>query len=158
MFKTITLFLVVLCISKMSLAQNTEQEIRKSVITFVDSLTPFQKKRALLDFNDTARIKWNNLPVGLRARAGVNIGSMSDEQRKLVHRILSASLSSQGYLKATSIMHLDNLLNIFVDTMHKRKEIDDSAYQMMKDLKWSHENYYMAVFGNPAGGGDWGYK
>ncbi|HEY6953927.1 MAG TPA: DUF3500 domain-containing protein, partial [Flavisolibacter sp.] len=49
-------------------------------------------------------------------------------------------------------------LNIFVDTMHKRKEIDDSAYQMMKDLKWSHENYYMAVFGNPAGEEDWGYK
>ena len=158
MIKTATLFLAVLCISLLSSAQTTEQEIRKSVITFVDSLTTLQKKRALLDFNDTARVKWNNLPVGLRARAGINIGAMSDGQRKLVHRILSASLSSQGYLKATSIMHLDNLLNIFVDTMHKRKEIGDSAYQMMKDLKWTHENYYLAVFGNPAGEGDWGYK
>jgi hypothetical protein len=103
-------------------------------------------------------VKWDNLPVGMRARAGLDIGSMSEGQRKTVHRILSSSLSSQGYLKATSIMHLDNLLNMFVDTMHNRKEIDDSLYRMMRDLKWSHENYYLAVFGNPSADANWGYK
>jgi hypothetical protein len=36
-------------------------------------------------------VQWNNLPVGLRARAGISIGDMSDEQEYLLHRILSAS-------------------------------------------------------------------
>ena len=139
-------------------SQNIETDIRKSAENFLDSLTPSQKTKALLKFSDTAREKWNNLPVGLRARPGINVGSLSDEQRKLVHRMLSASLSSQGYLKATSIMHLDNLLNMFVDTMHQRKEISDSVYQFMKDLKWSHQNYYISLFGNPYTDIDWGYK
>jgi len=158
MFIKTTLFLCLVYFSLSALGQNTEEEIRKSVTSFVDGLTTLQKKRALLNFNDTARVKWNNLPVGMRARAGLDIGSMSEEQRKTVHRILSSSLSSQGYLKATSIMHLDNLLNMFVDTMHNRKEIDDSLYRMMRDLKWSHENYYLAVFGNPSADANWGYK
>jgi hypothetical protein len=132
-------------------------EISRPVQSFIDSLTPLQKKRALLDFRDTARIKWNNLPVGLRARAGINIGSLSDQQRRQLHRILSASLSSQGYLKATSIMHLDNLLNAFYDSLLFRKEITDAVHTDLRGLLWSHRNYYIAFFGKPADT-VWGYK
>ena len=152
------LFICFICLSLMVLSQDIEKEIRKSAITFIDSLTTLQKKRALLDFSDTARVRWNNLPVGLRARAGINIGSMADEQRKLVHRMLSASLSSQGYLKSTSIMHLDNLINVYFDTMYQRKAISDSLYQRLRDLKWSHQNYYLVFFGNPQTDTSWGYK
>jgi Protein of unknown function (DUF3500) len=132
-------------------------EVKQSAITFINSLEPMQKRMALLAFTDTARIQWNNLPVGLRARAGINVGTMTDEQRKLLHRILSVSLSSQGYLKATSIMHLDNLLNMYYDSMYYRKEIDEKRIQQMHDLKWSHRNFYLAFFGNPADP-IWGYK
>src|SRR3982751_1100537 len=144
--------------SAMAFSQDIEKEITQSAQNLVDSLTPLQRKIAMLNFSDTARLKWNNLPVGLRARAGINIGSLSDEQRKLVHRMLSASLSSQGYLKATSIMHLDNLLNMYVDTMHQRKEISDTVYGFLKDLQWSHQNYYIAFFGNPHTDTTWSYK
>jgi len=138
-------------------SQDLASEIRKPVQSFIDSLTPLQKKSALLDFRDSARIKWNNLPVGLRARAGINIGNLSDLQRKQLHRILSASLSSQGYLKATSIMHLDNLLNRFFDTLLYRKEITDADLIQLRGLQWSHRNYYIAFFGKPADP-VWGYK
>ena len=158
MIKKLMLFDCFICLSLMVLSQDLEKGIRKSAITFIDSLTSQQKKRALLDFSDTARIRWNNLPVGLRARAGLDIGSMSDVQRKLVHRMLSASLSSQGYLKTTSIMHLDNLINVYFDTLYRRKEIADTLYQRLKDLKWSHQNYYLAFFGNPQTDKSWGYK
>jgi hypothetical protein len=158
MFRKPTVLLAFICISAITFSQEFKNEIKQSAITIIDSLTMLQKKRAMLNFNDTARVKWNNLPVGLRARAGINIGSMADEQRRLVHRMLSASLSSQGYLKATSIMHLDNLLNMYVDTLHSRKEMNDTLYQFMRDLKWSHQNYYLAFFGNPATDKDWGYK
>lgn len=122
-----------------------------------NSFDKLQKARALFPFNDTGRTKWNNLPVGLRTRAGLNIGSMTIEQRKLLHRILSVSLSSQGYLKATGIMHLDNLLNWYYDTLYSKKEINDAEYKEVRDLLWSHKNYYFAFFGSP-GDSTWGYK
>jgi len=132
-------------------------EIKQTATSFINSLDPLQKRSALLAFNDTARIKWNNLPVGLRARAGISIGNMNESQRKLLHRILSVSLSSQGYLKATSIFHLDNLLNWYYDSLFYKKTIDSNVHKRMADLKWSHNNYYLAFFGLPSDT-VWGYK
>lgn len=133
------------------------EEIKSAASSMIETLNPLQKRSALLSFSDTARIQWNNLPVGLRARVGISIGNMTEDQRKLLHRILSVSLSSQGYLKATGIMHLDNLLNVFVDTAFARKQFNDTMRQFLIDLKWSHQNYYLAFFGNPSDA-NWGYK
>ncbi len=132
-------------------------EIKQQATTLYNSFSKMQNVAGLLKFNDTARLKWNNLPVGLRARAGTSIGNMTDEQRKLVHRILSASLSSQGYLKATSIMHLDDLLNKYYDNLFDKKIIDDKTHGFMRGLLWSHKNFYFAFFGKPADS-TWGYK
>ena len=101
-----------------------QKEIRIYSGSLYNSFDKLQKRIAVLPFGDTARVKWNNLPIGLRARVGLNIGNMTVDQRKLVHRILSTSLSSQGYLKATSIMHLDDLLNRYYDTLFYKKELD----------------------------------
>jgi hypothetical protein len=133
------------------------EEVKQSAIRFVQTLDPGQQKLALLKFEDSARTKWNNLPVGLRPRAGINIGKMTEDQRKRFHRILSVSLSSQGYLKATSIFHLDNLLNLYYDSLYYKKAIDDTMHKFMRDLQWSHRNFYLAFFGNPADK-VWGYK
>jgi hypothetical protein len=151
--------ILLLClVSKLSFAQDDARAITSQVMRFTETLTPIQRKVALVGFDDTARPRWNNLPVGLRKRAGISIGALSDEQRKIIHRILSAGLSSQGYLKATSIMHLDNLLNMYYDTLYQRKEVPDSIYQFVRDLKWSHQNFYFVVFGNPGYDATWGCK
>ena len=121
-------------------------EIKQYADSLYHSFENLQKKTALLAFSDTARIKWNNLPVGMRARAGLNIGNMNNDQRRHVHRILSASLSSQGYLKATGIMHLDNLINSYYDSLYYQKQFDDNTYTFIKTLKWSHKNFYFAFF------------
>ncbi|MEO6232499.1 MAG: DUF3500 domain-containing protein [Ferruginibacter sp.] len=132
-------------------------DIKQAAIKLVNSFDKMQHISGVLSFNDTERLKWNNLPVGLRARVGTSIGNMSVLQRKLLHRILSVSLSSQGYLKATSIMHLDDLLNRYYDSLHYKKEINDTMYDMMRSLKWSHKNFYFAFFGEPTDSA-WGYK
>ena len=132
-------------------------EIKQAAVTLYSSLSQVQKMAGALGFNDTARMKWNNLPVGLRARVGVSIGNMTEDQRKQVHRILSVSLSSQGYLKATSIMHLDDLLNRYFDSLYFKKEINDTMHHMMQSLLWSHKNFYFAFFGQPTDS-VWGYK
>jgi Protein of unknown function (DUF3500) len=132
-------------------------EIKKYAIELHSSFSKTQKFSGLLSFTDTSRLKWNNLPVGLRARAGTSIGNMVNDQRKLVHRLLSASLSSQGYLKATSIMHLDELINRFYDTLYVKKAFSDTTYNFVKSLQWSPRNYFFAFFGSPTDA-KWGYK
>gem|GEM_PF-6066781 len=87
----------------MAICQEEIIQIKRNVKSYYESLIPVQKKMGMLHFAGTARVQWNNLPAGLRARAGISMGSLSDEQRMLIHRILSASLSSQGYLKATAL-------------------------------------------------------
>lgn len=133
------------------------KEIKQYADSLYTSFDKLQKRIAVNSFEDTSRVKWNNLPVGMRSRVGLNIGNMSVPQRKFVHRILSASLSSQGYLKATSIMHLDDLLNRYYDSLFYKKEIDDSLYQLVRSLLWSHKNFYFSFFGEP-NENRWGYK
>ena len=145
-----------ICISAFS-QQNYNDEIKQAAVSFISSLDPLQKKSALLAFDDTARIKWNNLPVGLRARAGISIGNLNDAQRILLHRILSVSLSSQGYLKATSVMHLDNLIMMYYDSLFYKDKIDSSELKELEGLKWSHRNYFLAFFGSPSDS-NWAYK
>jgi Protein of unknown function (DUF3500) len=132
-------------------------EIKQQAISLYNSFDAMQKIKGGLQFDDTARMKWNNLPIGLRARVGVSIGNMTDDQRRQLHRILSVSLSSQGYLKATSIMHLDDLLNRYFDTLFYKKEIDERTYGFVRGLLWSHKNFYFAFFGKPTDA-IWGYK
>ena len=152
------LLIVCLCQSLVSFAQPAYQsEIKKYAVDLFASFNRMQQISGTLNFADTARLKWNNLPVGLRARAGTSIGNMNDDQRKLLHRILSASLSSQGYLKATGIMHLDDLLNRYYDSLYYKKELSDQTYERIRNLLWSHKNYFFAFFGNPSED-VWGYK
>ncbi|CAN5464197.1 DUF3500 domain-containing protein [soil metagenome] len=132
-------------------------EIRKYAIELHSSFSKTQKFSGLLSFTDTSRLKWNNLPVGLRARSGTSIGNMDNDQRRLVHRLLSASLSSQGYLKATGIMHLDELINRFYDTLYAKKAFNDTTYKFIKTLQWSPRNYFFAFYGSPSET-RWGYK
>jgi hypothetical protein len=132
-------------------------EVKETALSLYRSFSKMQTMSAMLPFGDTARLQWNNLPVGLRPRVGVSIGNMEEEQRKLLHRILSVSLSSQGYLKATSIMHLDELLNRYYDDLFYKKEISDTTHRFVMSLLWSPKNYYFAFFGQPTDS-IWGYK
>ena len=153
----VVLLLISLLPNRTQCQSDYQAEIKQAAIAFVNTLDNLHKHMAVLAFDDTARMKWNNLPVGLRARAGMSVGNMTDEQRKLFHRILSVSLSSQGYLKTSSIMQLDNLLNQYYDTVYYRKVIDSATYGFVRSLLWSPGNYYLAFFGNPSDS-VWGYK
>lgn len=157
--KTLFLMLAVLGVGSHYLFAQSEyqHEVKGHALQLYNSFSDIQRKAGHLTFNDTSRLKWNNLPVGLRARAGVNIAKMNNDQRRLLHRVLSAALSSQGYLKATGIMHLDELVNAHFDSLHMKKQINDEVYSFVQKLQWSPGNYYFAFFGSPAQS-TWGFK
>jgi len=126
--------------------------------SFLSTLTQDQRHSLNLEFNDTLRTKWTNLPVGIAKRPGIRYGILSAESRIAFHHILSTLLSSQGYLKTTSIMKLDDILNEVYETAYANKEIDDHEIEELRNLKWDFENYFVSVWGTPNKQSTWGIK
>lgn len=86
------------------------------------------------DLGDQARTTWSNLPWTLSPRVGVPLGELNDGQRVLLHELLRASTSSQGYLKMTGSMRAEDVLH----------EQDPNS-----PLQFGSEHFYTTVFGSP---------
>ncbi len=84
------------------------------------------------DLSDPARTQWSNLPAGASPRPGVALGDLSESQRVLLHDLLRASTSSQGYHKMTGALRADEVLHDL-----QGEQLFGSAY------------YYTTVFGSP---------
>jgi hypothetical protein len=135
----------------------------QSVSTFSQQTTQFlrtlsdeERKQTKYSFSDTLRLKWTNLPVGLVPRPGIAYGSLSDSSRIAFHRLLSAMLSSQGYLKITSIMQLDDILNTLIQQAYETGELTQQVLTSLQNLKWSHGNFFISVWGEPQNREPWG--
>jgi hypothetical protein len=84
------------------------------------------------DLGDPARTRWSNLPAGARPRPGVSLDDLSDRQRVLLHELLRASTSSQGYHKLTGAIRADEIL-----------------YDLEGEALFGPGTYYASVFGAP---------
>jgi hypothetical protein len=107
---------------------------------FLDTLTPEQRARAVFDVADAERFEWHYIP---KPRKGLPLKDMTPTQKHLAHALLSAGLSQQGYIKAVTIMSLDDVLRILEHDNGERR---------------NPEGYYFSVFGQPAASGTWGYR
>jgi len=107
---------------------------------FLASLTPEQRAQATFKFNDDERLNWHFIP---RVRKGLPMRDMTGEQKQLAHALLAAGLSQQGYIKASSIMSLDQVLKVM-----------EGGKGPMRDP----EGYFFSVFGDPSATGTWGYR
>jgi hypothetical protein len=133
------------CSITLSFAQ-TSTAIVNSANSFLQSLDADQLKKTQYKFNDTLRYKWTNLPVGMVPREGVRYGDLSDKGRIAFHELLSTVLSSQGYLKVTGIMQLDDVLGLVMDK------------GIVEKLQWSYKNYFVSVWGTPSDMEAWGFN
>lgn len=107
---------------------------------FLASLTPAQRAQATFQFTDQERFNWHYIP---RDRKGLALRDMTGEQQQLAHALLAAGLSQQGYIKAVSIMSLDQVLKIM-----------EASKGPLRDP----EGYFFTVFGEPSATGTWGYR
>ncbi len=107
---------------------------------FLNSLTPEQRAKATYKFDDDQRFDWHFIP---KPRKGLPLKEMSKPQRHLAEALLAAGLSQRGYMKAVTIMSLDDVLRIM--------EKDDG-------VRRDPDNYYWTVFGEPSEKGTWGYR
>ncbi len=123
---------------------------------FLHTLSGDNLAKTRYAFTDSLRFKWTNLPVGLVPRPGIQYGALPDSSRIAFHELLTTVLSSQGYLKLTSIMQLDDILNTLYQQAFDNGQINSETLRMISDLKWSHENYFIAVWGSPQDVDPWG--
>jgi hypothetical protein len=104
------------------------------------ALTPEQRAKLSFSFEDAERVNWFFVPI---ERKGLPLREMSPHQRHLASALLSAGLSQSGYIKAVTIMSLEDVLRIMEKDSGERR---------------NPEKYYFSIFGTPADTGTWGYR
>src|SRR5438477_12945859 len=90
-----------------ALAASPGSEIAGAANNFLASLTPDQKAKATYEFKDDERFDWHFIP---KPRKGLPFKEMTSPQRLLAHALLNSGLSQRGYMKATTIMSLEQIL------------------------------------------------
>ncbi|NAS12002.1 DUF3500 domain-containing protein [Poritiphilus flavus] len=142
---------------QLSYGQYTE-EIVSATEEFLNTLNAEQQVLVQYQLQDSTRTKWTNFPVGMVSRPGLQFGSLSEESKIKFHQLLLTFLSSQGYLKTTSIMKLDDILNEGTALALERKQISQRTYKEIMSLEWDYDNFYISLWNVPDMIDPWGLK
>lgn len=128
---------------------NSVSVMTKAATAFLNSLSAEQKSKAKFAFAGEERFFWHYIPTDdipkryNKPRMGLILAEMNSAQRALAHSLLAAGLSQSGYIKATSIMSLEDILKeMEKDTVGRRNP----------------EKYHFSIFGDPSDTGTWGYR
>jgi hypothetical protein len=116
-------------------------EMANAATKFLGSLKSEQAEKASFKLKDDERQNWHFIP---KARKGLPIKEMTDDQRTLAMKLLRSGLSDHGYGKATNIMSLETIL----------RELEGPNGRMVRDP----ELYYISIFGKPDPKGTWGWR
>lgn len=117
------------------------EEMAEAANHLLQALTPEQKSKATYTFDDAQRFDWHFIP---KARKGLPFKEMTSAQQRLAFGLLNTGLSSRGYVKATTIMSLEEIL----------KEMEAGRGTFVRDP----ELYFITVFGIPGGKDPWGWR
>jgi Protein of unknown function (DUF3500) len=107
---------------------------------FLAALSPEQRAKATFQFSDDERMNWHFIP---KERKGLTLREMSPYQRHLASALLAAGLSQAGYIKAVTIMSLEDVLKALENDSGERR---------------NPEKYHFTVFGTPSDTGIWGWR
>jgi hypothetical protein len=107
---------------------------------FLATLTPEQSAKVVFPFDSDERFNWHFIP---KERKGLPLKDMTGAQKHMAHALLHAGLSQRGYLKAITVMSLEEVLRIIEKDAGARRNA---------------EGYFFSVFGEPSEQGVWGYR
>lgn len=136
----------------------TTEKLKSTTLDLISSLEESQRDSVFIDFADSARTNWTNLPLGLASRAGLRYGNLSEQSKIAFHKVLSAIFSSQGYLKTFAIMQVDDILHELFEIQFQQGKVPERSMEFIRKLNWDYANYYLAVAGNPETDSIWGLK
>ena len=140
------------CVAALGAAHHvseTEGAMRESANRFLSALSGEQKSAAQYDFDAKHRTLWHFVPdnnfqqVHGFARPGLNYKGMTGEQRRLAEALLSTGLGNAGFLKAMTVMSLEEVLRVQENDTAGRRDSD---------------KYYFSIYGRPGLEGNWGWR
>jgi hypothetical protein len=107
---------------------------------FLAALDNEQRVKATFPFDSDERMNWHFIP---KVRKGLPLREMTAYQKHLASALLSAGLSQTGYIKAVTIMSLEDVL----------KTLENAS-----DEYRNPEKYFFSIFGVPSATDPWGYR
>jgi len=107
---------------------------------FLAALDDNQRGKASFPFDADERMNWHFIP---RERKGLPLREMTPYQKHLASGLLAAGLSQMGYIKAVTIMSLEDVLKIMENDSGERR---------------NPEKYYFSLFGTPSDSATLGYR
>jgi len=107
---------------------------------FLAALSPEQRAKATFRFGDDERMDWHFIP---KERKGLTLREMTPYQKHLASALLAAGLSQTGYIKALTIMSLEDVLKVLENDSGERR---------------NPEKYHFSVFGTPSDTGTWAWR
>lgn len=133
-------WLVPLTISFLAPAHPAVEDMAGTAQAFLAALSPEQQRKAIFEIKDEERANWHFIP---KDRKGLPLKDLQPAQLDLAHALISSGLSQRGYIKAATIMSLEQVLY----------EIEKQSGPTRDPLL-----YYISVFGKPAAEGVWGWR
>src|SRR5215468_4358098 len=126
-------------------AERSASTMASAATAFLGALTPEQKQQVSFAFGDE-RLHWHFIPTEMFPRKGLLIRDMTPAQRKLAHDLLKAGLSQRGYMTATQIMDLENVLN----GIEAAQRASGTSAEAARALERNPEKYFFSIFGTPS--------
>ncbi|MCL6259399.1 DUF3500 domain-containing protein [Aquiflexum sp. TKW24L] len=114
----------------------------KPALDFLESLTPAQRNKTQMPFNDESRMLWHYIPTSMFPRAGIQLDELNPNQKSKLEELLKTFLSEAGYAKTKKIIDLENIL------------LEISGDSVMRNP----ENYSVAFYGNPEKDSLWAFS
>lgn len=133
-------FLGFITIANLCFAQTNS--IAQLANDFLGTLDAKLKLKAAYTYDDKERFNWNFVP---RERKGVSLHDLTPKQKEAGILLLKASLSLQGFNKATGIVSLEAIL----------REVEGRD---ANDTYRDPLNYYFTIFGSPSENKIWGWR
>jgi len=135
-------------------AERSAAAMAAAASKFVASLTPEQKEQGAFAFDSDERMHWHFIPTEMFPRKGLLVRAMSEPQRKLAHDLMKASLSQRGYMTASQIMDLENVLGAIERAQREGGRGGEAARALERDP----EKYFFSIFGTPSTKSTWGWR
>jgi hypothetical protein len=124
----------------------------EAALAWIDSLDTGQRRAAIwpsapgTQDGDAERHRWFYTPTD---HGGLTLRAMSGPQQRLALRLLSTGLSRAGYVTVSTIMGLENVLDLNVGFALEVTGRDRARDPGM---------YFLRVFGSPEPGGTWSWR
>jgi len=120
-------------------ASASEPSLQQSTQRFLNTLAESRRESVKLPMDHDERTDWTYFPG---RRKGVSLAQMNPSEKNAFQQLLRSGLSTQGYLKANGVIHLEEILG----RLSGNPEYRDP------------EKYYTTVFGAPASESPWGVR